>query len=203
MRQARFTVYRLWPPFGKTVSVHRITVGGFLEMVRTIAPKVAAAMVSSGKSLDDKGLIEAAADAETVSAAADLVCSDQPLGFMRYWLHGQLGGFFARRNTAAFLTACRQVEGDGQWTRFLSCLNRGDGKPTKGKGGGLYADVLDIARIFNVLPQAVMDMPLKDFLDLCDGMNMQTARQVIADPTLDPDAEASDTIPITGLWKVH
>ena len=215
MRTARLTLRRI-NKHGKRVrtrvSVRQITVGGYLSLVRSMAPRVAEAMVKSEKPLTDIELIHACATSEAISLFADLVCVNKPVGFIKRWCGNQIDGtpegLLVRGNVEALLAASRDVEGDGQWTRFLGCLNRGPQsgetvKQKKQRGGGLYADVLDVARIFNVLPQAVMEQPLRDFLDLCDGLNMASANQPISDPTLDPESEASESIPIPGLWKVH
>lgn len=207
MRTARLVLWRFLPPFRKTVQVRRITIGGFLDLVRTVAPKAAAAVVQSDKPLTDVDLIRAAADAETMAYFADLVAVDHPVGFLRGWLRGRLAGVFARRNTEALLAACRRVEGDGQWTRFLGQLTRpgqaGSGKPQRGKGGGLMADVLTLSGLMGVDPVTVLSWPMQDFLSLCDALNMAAQERVSADPTMDPDAEPSAAVGIPGLWQVH
>lgn len=202
-RRARFTLHSLSPPFRRRVSVRRITVGGFLDLVRTLAPRAAEALLRSKQPLTDVGLIRACADAESVSIFADLVAVNQPIGFMHPWLHGGLGGAFARRNTAALLSACREVEGEGQWTRFLGTLNRGGGKPAKQERGGLAADAADLCRMGFGTWQGIMDTPLQDFLNLCDAVKVGAKASGTLDPTLDPDAEPSDSIGIPGLWQVH
>lgn len=230
MRHARLRLWRLSPPFTRTVEVHRITVGGFLDLVRLIAPKVAEAMVKKAQYVDglkrqagipayakvlpssdltDNEFIAAGADAESVAAAADLLCLDQPVGFMRGWVHGRFGGAFARMNTAALLRACRAVEGDGQWTRFLGCINRqpvepeAAGKRKKKRGGGLMADVLDVSRLFGQVPADILRLDLQDFLTLCEAINLSVVAESRLDPTADPDVEPDTTIPIAGLWQVH
>lgn len=207
-RRATLTLWRLSPPFRRAVEVRQITVGGFLDLVRTVAPKAAAALVKSGRPLTDVDLIRACADADTMAGFADLVLVDQPVGFMRGWLDGRLGGFFARRNTDALLAACRVVEGDGQWTRFLSCLNRGtpgqDERKPKGKGGGLMADVLTVSGLLGLDPNQIRrDWFLRDFLDMCDSLNLMATARQYEDPTMDPDAEPSPGLAIPGLFQVH
>lgn len=191
------------PPFRKVVRVRRITVGGFLDLLRTIAPRIAQAMVKAGAALDDRQFIASWADAEVVAAGADLVCVDQPAGFLQDWLHGRLGGFFARRNTDRLLRACRQVEGDGQWTRFLGCINRNpQEKKPKGQGGGLMADVLMLSGMLHLPPMSLMEMPLQDFLNLCDSLNTAAEYERRLDPTMDPDAEAAPAESFQG-FAVH
>jgi len=206
-RYSRLVLWRLTPPFRTTVRLHQITVGGFLELVRTVAPKVAAAVIASQpKPVTDDEVIRACVDAETVAYAADLVAVDQPVGFLHGWLHGRLAGIFARGNTARLLRACREVEGDGQWTRFLSCINRPAAnaqKPTKGKGGGLMADVLTMAGAMSLDPNQVLAWNLRGFLDLCDAMNLQAKQSGSSDPLSDPDAEPMDNVGIPGLFQVH
>jgi hypothetical protein len=206
-RHARLVLWRLTPPFRTTVRLRQISIGSFLDLVRTLAPKVAAAVVRSGPDLiTDDDLIRACVDAETVAYVADLVAVDQPVGFLRGWLHGRLGGAFARGNTARLLRACREVEGDGQWTRFLACLNRSvpDQKAKKqGKGGGLMADVLTIAGGLQLDPEAVLAWPMRRFLDMCDALNFAARERGSVDPLSDPDVEPSETISIPGLWQVH
>jgi hypothetical protein len=139
-----------------------------------------------------------------MAAFADLVSVDRPVGFLRGWLHGRAGGAFARRNTDALLTACRAVEGDGQWTRFLACLNRGDGggAAKKASRGGLAADVVTLCQMGLGRYADLMAMPMQDFLNLCDAVNVGARQREAADPLSDPDCEASD-VAIPGLFKVH
>jgi hypothetical protein len=170
---------------------------------------VAAATLKAPGPLDFNAFIRAGADAETLSVFADLIAVDQPVGFLRGWLHGRLHGAFAYRNTTALLAATRAAEGEGQWTRYLGTLNipaptaapGGAGK--RRKGGGLMADALTVARMFGVHPDEVLGKPLRDFLDLCDSINLTATEESYSDPTLDPDAEPSATIPIPGLFRVH
>jgi hypothetical protein len=206
-RTARLVLHRLTPPFRRVVAIRRITLGGYLELLRTLAPKVAQAALKSKVPLDMSALIEAGTDADSLSVFADLVAIDQPAGFMRGWLHGRLQGAFAYRNTAALLAATRAAEGDGQWTRYLGTLNAPASSPTPGgagkrRGGGLMADALTVARMFNLHPDDVLAKPLQDFLNLCEGINLMAIQESHLDPTMDPDAEASE-IAIPGLYKVH
>jgi hypothetical protein len=205
-RHSRLVLWRLTPPFRTVVRLHQISVGGFLDLVRTLAPKVAAAVVRSGPDLiTDDDLIRACVDADTVAYVADLVVVDQPVGFLRDWLHGQLSGAFARGNTARLLRACREVEGDGQWTRFLSCINRpdSDAKPKKGKGGGLMADILAISGALGLDPQQVREWPMRAFLDMCEAMNLAVKQSGSSDPLSDPEVEPMDSVGIPGLFQVH
>lgn len=204
-RTARLTLWRLTPPFRKTVEIQRITLGGFLEVLNLVAPKVAAAMVQKGAPLDEPEFRLALADADTWSAGADFVAVGQRVGFLHGWLRGRLSGAFARHNANALLAASRAVEGEGQWTRYLDTLQKPPATPAplpapggavkRRKGGGLMADALLIARTFGVLPDVVKAMALRDFLDLCDAMNGEIERgesdpeSAAYDPTLDPNAE--------------
>jgi hypothetical protein len=202
-RRARLILWRLAPPFRAAVSVRRISVGGFLDLVRSVAPKAAKALLAAKGPLTNEGLIHACADADTLASFADLVCEDQPIGFLRPWLHGRLGGAFARRNTAALLSACREVEGDGQWTRFLGCLNQGGGGTTaKKERGGLAADVVTLCQMGLGRYADLLAMPMQDFLNLCDALNLGLRAAENSDPLVDPDCEASD-VNVPGLFKVH
>ena len=198
-RTARLVLWRARPPFRKVVAVQRITLGGFLALLRTVAPKVAAAMQEAGRGLTDLELIHApgVATQETVAAFADLIALDQSAGFMVPWLDGRFGGAFARRNTDALLAASRAAEGDGAWTRFLGTLNRAPAAPTPGakkaRGGGLAADRDDVARIWGVGPWVIEQLPLQTFLDYCDAINRRMdeadEEQLLGDPLMDPNAE--------------
>lgn len=198
MRKARFRLWRLSPPFTRAVEVHRITVGGFLDLVRLVAPKVAAQMVAAGRGLSDQEFIRSAADAETVSAAADLLLVDQPVGMLHGWLHGRLGGAFAKGNTRRLLDASRAVEGEGQWTRFLGCINRpaaqeGAGAPKSKERGGMGADVDFVAARLGLPPPDVEAWELQSFLNFCDRI---TARLDSEDGAA---ADADEPVPISDL----
>ena len=190
-RRARLRLIRLSPPFSRTVEIRRITIGGFLELVRFMAPRAAQAVLASKEPLTDAGLIRACADAESLAAFADLVAVDQPVGFLRGYMHGRLGGFFARRNTDALLAACRAVEGEGQWTRFIGCLNRGvetkGNRRPKRQGGGLMADVMTLSGIMGLDPMLILRWDMQEFLNLCEALNMLERQQGISDPLSDPD----------------
>lgn len=199
-RTARFRLWRLSPPFCKTVEVQRITVGGFLELVRAVAPRVAGKMVAAGGAISDTEFIRSAADASMLSAAADLLCRDQSPRFLHRWLDGRLNGAFAYRNTAAFLRACREAEGSGQWTRFLGCLNRTPEKgERKAKGGGLMADVMVMSGMIGTDPMTILGWPLQDFLTLCDSINLVAQETRPYDPTADPDAEPASADALYGM----
>jgi len=206
-RHARLVLWRLTPPFRTTVRLRQISVGSFLDLVRTIAPKVAAAVVAAHpKEVSDDEVIRACVDADLVSYVADLVAVDQPVGFLRGWLHGRLAGAFARGNTSRLLRACREVEGDGQWTRFMSTINRtppGSKPAKKGSGGGLMADVLAISGALSLDPQQVRSWPMRAFLDMCDAMNLAARQSGSSDPLSDPEAEPMDSVGIPGLFQVH
>jgi hypothetical protein len=202
-RRAQIVLYRLMPPFRSKVAIHRITIGGFLDLVRSVAPKAAVAVLQSKNPLTDTDLIRACADADTVAYFADLIAMDQPVGFLRGWLHGRLSGFFARRNTEALLAGCRTVEGDGQWTRFLGCLTPGSGEGKKKKGGGLEQDIILLCSLGFGTYEQVRGMAMQDFLTLCDAVNLGSKYAQSLDPLSDPDCEASPTIGIPGLWQVY
>ena len=195
-RTARLILWRARPPFRKVVRVQRITLGGFLELLRTLAPKVAEAVLSMGDRFTFEEMLRTKTDAASVSAFADLVTVEQPAGFMLDWLRPD--GQVSARNAAALLAASRAAEGDGQWTRYLNQLqnpapaSQPEGKK-KTRGGGLSADAQDVAKVFGVAPWHVEALTLHDFLNLCETLNLRMAEaeeeSESNDPTLNPNAE--------------
>ena len=188
-----------------TVAVQRITLGGFLALVRALAPRVAQAMHDAGRALTWPEMIAACADQDTLAFFADLVCVGRPVGFLKRWCPGGVvdgtpEAALERANAEALLAAARAVEGPGQWTRFIGTINQAPAaaepdqpKAKKTKGGGLSADAEIVARLEGVPTWVVMDLPLQTFLDRCDSINrrMDEAEDAALedDPLLNPNAE--------------
>lgn len=193
-------LWRILPPFTRRVEVRRITVRGWLTLVRAVAVKVATARVEAGRDLTDADVIAQMGDGEEVALFADLVSVNQPTGYLHGWLGGYLMSRVTRRNIHSLLAASRKTEGDGGWTRILSTLNLAPpatganapagSPPRRRSGGGLMADVVTVSRLTGDAVQQVLDMDMQTFLLICESLNLMASQEAAqADATLDPQAE--------------
>lgn len=171
MKTARVKLFRLTPPFLKTVTIGQITVGGFIDLVRMIIRRSAEIHLTLGQAVDETAFLAAGWSGE-MSAFADSIAVNQPAGFLEDWCSGPC----AKRNLAAFLAASRRAEGPGGWTRIYGTINvPGTQRPER--QGSIMGDVQAISQIFGGIdPTAVFSWPMQTFLDVCDGLNMQMKR---------------------------
>jgi hypothetical protein len=191
----KVTLFRLLPfPSWKRVTVARITVRGFREALRVgLARLLEWSAGQPGKPTPEAGL-QCLGDPTTVAALADLVCVAQRPRFFRRW-HSQ-------RNAVRLMRASREVEGvdpDG-WGRMLALIDWG-GERVK-KGGGLVSDIAAICRIYGMTPVQVLDMPMQDFLDICDctagAAKAAEEAEILEDPTMDPNAKPTPLTNVPG-----
>ena len=101
-----------------------------------------------------------------------------------------------QRNALRLLEAAAEIH---NWDRLYGCLNL-TGKPKKGLG--IMGDVHSLARIWNVIPDVVLGLPMERFLDTVDFYCAKIEYERRSeDPTLDPDAEAAppESLKIPGM----
>lgn len=183
VRRARLVLVRLSPPFRRVVTVHPVTVGGWMLLVREVIARVAQLRIAKLPGVIDGGEIARIFTERELALFADLVCEEQRPGFLGAWLgpdwapHGlaQLTGRLARRNIEALREASRAAEGEGGWTRIFGTLKLGPrpeterpGKGSPAAGGALMGNVHVVAKVFGIDPAAVLDWPMQLFLDQID-----------------------------------
>jgi hypothetical protein len=151
---APLTLWRLLPPFRKTLTVNRITVGGFLELIGVVR---------------SRGDFSKPMNEREWCAFADLVCEGQRRGFLSRWLGGYLMGPLTGRNIRALDKASQEAEGSGGWARILGCLKPADNAEDR---GGIAADVVSIAKMNNLDWRKVRDeWTMQDYLTYCETLN--------------------------------
>lgn len=183
MRVARVNLYRAIPPFVNRVTVGPITVRAFREGLKLVAGSVAEFALKVGRDVTEADVFKALGDVKVCAGIADLICLDQPRGFFEVWSNN--------RNLRALMRGIVEVETLDGLSQMWGLLDW-SGERVK-KGGGLAADIITISRVQGISPQAIFDMPMRDFLDLCDLLQLSAEMgyraQAGDDPTLDPGAE--------------
>lgn len=203
-RASRFSLWRLWPPFRRVVTVRRITVGGFLDLVRLLAARLATVRVESARSITEADVLRVMGESE-LCAFADLVTDGQPVGYLRAWLGGYGMGPMTHWNIQKLLAASREAEGDGGWTRILGCLRLDPNPPATEQKGGLMADVVALSRMLGLDPMAIRSWSMQEFIDMRETL-LQVLEQEKPNQREDGAREVSLqelSMSIPGIALVH
>ena len=189
MRTIRVRLWR-WRPFcTRTVTLHQITVQGFFDLLRIWFMKASAQRLTLKRDLTGADLLASDSREEFV-ASADLLASGAEPEWLRGWTNN--------RNIARLMAASCRIH---NWPRIFSTVNL-SGK--KKSGPGLMGDVMTMAQICNTDPVTVLNWPMEQFLGMCDALSASMKHaQYQDDPTLDPNAEASDSLNLPGLPVIH